>query len=49
MEMKGIELKKAGWLVAAFEGFGILGMLSSGWMMDHILRAGEEGLLSFIC
>ena len=47
MEMKGIELKKAGWLVAAFEGFGILGMLSSGWMMDHIFK-GRGGRAAVI-
>ncbi len=46
-EMKGIELKKAGWLVAAYEGFGILGMVSSGWMMDHIFK-GRGGRAAFI-
>jgi len=38
LEMKGIELQKAGWLVAGYEGFGILGMLSGGWMMDRIFK-----------
>lgn len=46
-EMKGIELKKAGWLVAAYEGCGILGMLSSGWMMDHIFK-GRGGRAAVI-
>ena len=46
-EMKGIELKKAGWLVAGYEGFGILGMLSSGWMMDHIFK-GRGGRAAVI-
>ncbi len=46
-EMKGIELQKAGWLVAGYEGFGILGMLSSGWMMDHIFK-GRGGRAAFI-
>lgn len=51
-EMKGIELKKAGWLVAAYEVAGILGMLSSGWMMDHIFkgRGGRAAVIyMFIC
>lgn len=46
-EMKGIELKKAGWLVAGFEGFGIIGMISSGWMMDHIFK-GRGGRAAVI-
>ncbi len=46
-EMKGIDLKKAGWLVAGYEGFGILGMLSSGWMMDHIFK-GRGGRAAVI-
>ncbi len=46
-EMKGIELKKAGWLVAAYEASGILGMLSSGWMMDHIFK-GRGGRAAVI-
>ena len=46
-EMKGIDLQKAGWLVAGFEGFGILGMLSSGWMMDHIFK-GRGGRAAVI-
>lgn len=46
-EMKGIDLKQAGWLVAGYEGFGILGMLSSGWMMDHIFK-GRGGRAAVI-
>lgn len=46
-EMKGIDLQKAGWLVAGYEGFGILGMLSSGWMMDHIFK-GRGGRAAVI-
>ncbi len=46
-EMKGIELQKAGWLVASYEGFGILGMLSSGWMMDRLFhgRGGRAAMI----
>ncbi len=49
-EMKGIELKKASWLVAAYEASGILGMLSSGWMMDHIFkgRGGRAAVIYMI-
>ena len=38
LEMKGIELQKAGWLVAGYEGLGVLGMLSGGWMMDRVFK-----------
>ena len=35
-QARGIELSSAGWMVAAFELAGILGMLSSGWITDHV-------------
>jgi phosphoglycerate transporter family protein len=35
-QARGIELSSAGWLVAAFEIAGILGMLSSGWITDRV-------------
>ncbi len=35
-EAKHIELAHAGWMVAAFEVTGILGMLASGWVTDKI-------------
>jgi phosphoglycerate transporter family protein len=46
-EMKGVGLQKAGWLVAAYEGFGVFGMLSSGWMMDKVFkgRGGRAALI----
>ncbi len=47
MEMKGVELQRAGWLVATYEGFGILGMLVSGWMMDRVFK-GRGGRAAFI-
>jgi OPA family glycerol-3-phosphate transporter-like MFS transporter/OPA family sugar phosphate sensor protein UhpC-like MFS transporter len=31
-QARGIDLTSASWMVAAFEGSGILGMLSSGWL-----------------
>ena len=46
-EMKGVELQKAGWLVAGYEGFGVLGMLTSGWMMDKVFR-GRGGRAALI-
>ncbi len=36
-EAKGFELEtEAGWTVGAFEVAGILGMISSGWITDHV-------------
>jgi OPA family glycerol-3-phosphate transporter-like MFS transporter/OPA family sugar phosphate sensor protein UhpC-like MFS transporter len=34
-QARHIDLTSAGWMVAAFEGSGILGMLTSGWLTDH--------------
>ena len=30
------DLTRASWMVAAFEVFGILGMLTGGWLTDHV-------------
>ncbi len=35
-QARGVELSSAGWMIAAFEAAGILGMLSSGWITDHV-------------
>ncbi|MBP8257666.1 MAG: MFS transporter [Opitutaceae bacterium] len=35
-ESKGVSLSHAGWLVASFEIAGILGMLATGWITDHL-------------
>lgn len=35
-EARGVDLKEASWTVAAFEGFGILGMVSGGWITDRV-------------
>lgn len=34
-EMKGIKIEHAGWMVFAFEGSGVVGMLLSGWLTDR--------------
>jgi glycerol-3-phosphate transporter len=36
---KGVTITKAGWVLAFFEIFGILGMLSAGWISDRISKA----------
>jgi sugar phosphate permease len=36
-EAKGIKLQHAGWIVAAFEISGVIGMLLAGWVTDRIL------------
>lgn len=35
-QARHIDLTSASWMVAAFEGCGVLGMLSSGWLTDHL-------------
>ena len=40
-ESKGVALGKAGWLIAAFEIAGILGMIVAGWATDRL--AGGRG------
>ncbi len=35
-ETKGVKLMHAGWMVAAFEVSGVMGMLLSGWLTDRI-------------
>jgi OPA family glycerol-3-phosphate transporter-like MFS transporter/OPA family sugar phosphate sensor protein UhpC-like MFS transporter len=35
-EAKGFEMKTTGWMVAAFEISGIVGMLISGWITDYV-------------
>ena len=35
-QARGMELSHAGWMVAAFELAGIMGMLSSGWITDRV-------------
>ncbi len=35
-EARGIDLSNATWIVAAYEGAGLLGMLSGGWITDRM-------------
>jgi OPA family glycerol-3-phosphate transporter-like MFS transporter/OPA family sugar phosphate sensor protein UhpC-like MFS transporter len=46
METRGVNLRQAGWTVAAYEVAGILGMLASGWLTDRVFR-GRGGRACF--
>lgn len=46
-EMKHIELKHAGWMVAAFEVSGVAGMLVSGWLTDRLFGGRGARLCVF--
>ena len=35
-ESKGVTLSHAGWMVAAFEASGVVGMVASGWLTDRL-------------
>ncbi|MDB6056327.1 MAG: transporter [Verrucomicrobiales bacterium] len=35
-ETKGVELQESGWMIAAFEASGVVGMLLSGWITDKV-------------
>jgi OPA family glycerol-3-phosphate transporter-like MFS transporter/OPA family sugar phosphate sensor protein UhpC-like MFS transporter len=37
-ESKGVSIQHSAWLVALFEAFGIMGMLSAGWLTDKYLK-----------
>ncbi len=37
-EFKGFDIAKAGWMTAAFEISGVVGMLASGWLTDRIFK-----------
>jgi len=37
-ESKGLSLDRAGWMVAAFEIAGVVGMLAAGWITDRYMR-----------
>ena len=47
-EWKGISVSEAGWLVAAFEISGILGMLAAGWATDKFF-GGRGPRVCVIC
>ena len=40
-EARGLSLVNAGWTVAIFEIFGILGMLAGGWFTDKVMHASS--------
>ena len=46
-EMRDIKIQHSGWMVAGYEVFGILGMLSSGWLMDNVFK-GRGGRAAMI-
>lgn len=46
-EMRDIKIQHSGWMVAGYEVFGILGMLSSGWLMDNVFK-GRGGRAAVI-
>jgi len=37
-ESKGVSLDHAGWMVAAFEISGVVGMLAAGWVTDRFMK-----------
>lgn len=46
-QWKGVSLQNAGWMVAAFEVAGILGMLVTGWLTDRVF--GGRGARMCLC
>jgi sugar phosphate permease len=47
METKGIKVSDAGWMVAAFEVSGVVGMLVSGWLTDRFFGGRGARLCVF--
>jgi OPA family glycerol-3-phosphate transporter-like MFS transporter/OPA family sugar phosphate sensor protein UhpC-like MFS transporter len=47
-ESKGISIPHAGWMVAAFEASGLLGMLAAGWLTDRLL-GGRGVRMCVVC
>ena len=50
-EAKGVTLAHAGWMVAAFEIAGVIGMLCAGWFTDRVFggRGARTCVLCMIC
>ena len=46
-EARGMSLTNAGWTVAIFEIFGIIGMLASGWFTDRFLKGKAHRTCDF--
>lgn len=47
-EWKGVDIEHAGWMVAAFEVSGIIGMLAAGWATDRIF-GGKSPRTCVVC
>ena len=47
-EAKGVTLAHAGWMVAAFEVAGVVGMLAAGWITDRVF-AGRGARTCVVC
>ena len=47
-EFKGVSLLSAGWVVAFYEIAGIAGMLSAGWLSDHVARGRTPRVCFFM-
>lgn len=47
-EFKGLTIEKAGWMTAAFEISGVVGMLASGWLTDKIFK-GRGARMCVFC
>jgi sugar phosphate permease len=47
-EFKGFEIQKAGWMTAAFEISGVVGMLVAGWLTDKLFQ-GRGARTCVIC
>ncbi|MEA2711041.1 MAG: transporter, family, sugar phosphate sensor protein UhpC [Phycisphaerales bacterium] len=50
-EAKGVTLAHAGWMVAAFEVAGVVGMLAAGWITDRLFggRGARTCVICMIC
>lgn len=49
-QSRHVQLSHAGWMVAAFEVAGILGMLSGGWLTDKLFGGrGGRACLVYMC
>ena len=50
-EAKGVTLSHAGWMVAAFEIAGVVGMLTAGWITDRFFggRGARTCIVCMIC
>jgi OPA family glycerol-3-phosphate transporter-like MFS transporter/OPA family sugar phosphate sensor protein UhpC-like MFS transporter len=47
-ETRGIQILQSGWMMAAFEGAGLVGMLAAGWLTDRIF-GGRGARMCLVC